>query len=214
MDKPFILSNIEASFRKKRFAIVRELVYRLSLPIRILDVGGTMNYWRGVGYDDLPLFECTLFNIVEQVDLDDGFYFTFGDACDLSRYRDRQFDLVFSNSVINLVGEGQKQRQMAMEIRRVGKSYCVQTPNRFFPVDWRTYVPFFHFLPKEAQSWLLRHTRVGLYNRTRGYDASTKRATRVRDLAKAEVRKLFPEGTIKSERVLGFTKSFVVYGSC
>ena len=71
----------------------------------------------------------------------------FGAARDLSRYSDREFDVVFSNSVINVVGDIWDQERMAKEIGRVGKRYFVQAPNRGFLVDWRTLVLCFHLLP-------------------------------------------------------------------
>ena len=211
MFKPAFVSNIELSFRKKRSEFLKELAFSLKPPIQILDVGGTMDYWRCVGYSFFKEFECTLLNIEKELDLDTGFQFTFGDACDLSRYDDMEFDLVLSNSVINLVGSFEEQRKMANEIRRVGKRYFVQAPNRFFPLDWRTLIPLFHFLPKKTQAWLFRQMRVGLYRRIKDYESSIKRATRVRDLSRREFLELFPEAKIKSEKVFGFSKSFIVY---
>jgi 2-polyprenyl-3-methyl-5-hydroxy-6-metoxy-1,4-benzoquinol methylase len=59
----------------------------------------------------------------------------------------RSFDIVFSNSVIEHVGDAESQQQFAHEIARVGRAYWVQTPNRRFPVEPHLLTPFLHFLP-------------------------------------------------------------------
>ncbi|MEM2045934.1 MAG: class I SAM-dependent methyltransferase, partial [Candidatus Bathyarchaeia archaeon] len=48
-------------------------------------------------------------------------------------FKDKSFDVVFSNSVIEHVGNYDDQKMCAEEIRRVGKCYFVQTPNFYFP---------------------------------------------------------------------------------
>lgn len=53
----------------------------------------------------------------------------------MKQFQDNEFDAVFSNSVIEHVGDYEAQRQMANEIMRVGKRYFVQTPNFYFPIE-------------------------------------------------------------------------------
>jgi hypothetical protein len=65
-----------------------------------------------------------------------------GDACHVTRFADESFDLVFSNSVIEHVGDEGKQAQFANEVRRLGRSYWVQTPSKYFPVEAHTGMPF------------------------------------------------------------------------
>src|ERR1017187_2845994 len=56
-------------------------------------------------------------------------------------FRDAAFDVVFSNSVIEHVGDAQSQRAFAREVARVGRAYWVQTPNRWFPVEQHLLTP-------------------------------------------------------------------------
>jgi hypothetical protein len=63
-------------------------------------------------------------------------------------FADRQFDLGFSNAVIEHVAGGrQGQRRFVAELCRVANRVFVATPNRFFPVDPHSLLPFVHWLP-------------------------------------------------------------------
>ena len=176
-------------------------------PASLLDVGGTVDFWRGCIPDGITV---TLINLFDQQPLD-GMKVLVGDGCDLSRFKDGSFDIVFSNSVICLVGGPQRQRQMASEIRRVGRRYFVQTANQRFPLDWRTMVPFFHWLPPVAQAWFFRRVSVGRYKKTETAEVAMELATRVRDVTFSECKALFPEGIFVRERFVGMTKSFMVH---
>jgi len=45
-------------------------------------------------------------------------------------------------------GRARGRRCFASEVRRVARSYWVQTPNRFFPIETHLWMPFVHLLPK------------------------------------------------------------------
>jgi len=180
----------------------------LPRPLTILDVGGTVDFWR----DSLLGLQSslTVFNIFEQTPIP-GVSVLVGDACDLSRFGDKSFDIVFSNPVIGHVGGWNRQQQMAREVRRVGRRYFVQTPNQGFPVDWRTLMPFFHWLSPTAQAWCFQRFPVGRYQRAASPSEALHWATRVRNLSRLEVIELFPAAELVSERVGGFTKSFILH---
>lgn len=69
-----------------------------------------------------------------------------GDACALP-FEDGQFDIVFSNAVVEHVGGRDRQRALVREALRVGRSVFLTTPNRWFPVDVHTRLPLVHWLP-------------------------------------------------------------------
>jgi hypothetical protein len=59
--------------------------------------------------------------------------------------------------VIEHVGPWEKQRQFAQEIRRVAKKgYFVATPNRNFPVEPHTLMPFYQFMSPALQRVALK----------------------------------------------------------
>jgi len=69
-----------------------------------------------------------------------------GDACALP-FEDGAFDIVFSNAVIEHVGGRERQRKLVSEAIRVGRRVFITTPNRRFPVEVHTRLPFVHWLP-------------------------------------------------------------------
>jgi SAM-dependent methyltransferase len=72
-----------------------------------------------------------------------------GDACALP-FADRSFDVVFSNAVIEHVGDAARQRLFVAEALRVGRRVFLTTPNRWFPIEVHTRLPLVHWLPGEV----------------------------------------------------------------
>jgi hypothetical protein len=73
-------------------------------------------------------------------------------------FADGAFDLGFSNAVIEHVAGGRHgQRQFLTELCRVARRVFVTTPNRLFPVDPHSLLPFVHWLPEgELRRRILR----------------------------------------------------------
>ena len=75
-------------------------------------------------------------------------------------FADGQFDLGFSNAVVEHVAGGRDgQREFVHELCRVARRVFVTTPNRWFPLEVHTLLPFVHWLPPEPRSRALG--RVG-----------------------------------------------------
>jgi SAM-dependent methyltransferase len=75
-----------------------------------------------------------------------GIRYVQGDACALP-FEDGEFDIVFSNAVVEHVGDRERQRALVSEAVRVGRRVFITTPNRWFPVEVHTRLPFVHWLP-------------------------------------------------------------------
>ena len=189
----------------RRFA--REL--QITAATRVLDVGGIPETW-----DMLPVRpRVTLLNTPRtKTELAGAPCWVAGDGRALP-FRDAAFDVVFSNSVIEHVGDADSQRRFAREIARVGRAYWVQTPNRWFPVEQHLLTPLVHWLPKRWQRSIVpRFTIWSALVRP----SADRRAfylahylDDVRLLSAAEFAALFPGARLIRERVCGWTKSLV-----
>ena len=116
--------SLALKVRKQRFQIFKDLIDALPRPLRILDVGGTEVFWEIMGFAGCHDFEIVILNIIDYLKTSyDNLTYVKGDARDLSPFKDNEFDVVFSNSVIEHVGSYQDQEKMALEIQRVGKVF-------------------------------------------------------------------------------------------
>jgi len=178
-------------------------------PVKLLDVGGSIKFWKILGLAAREDIDFTILNIVPRDDEDSRFQYLNGDARDLSRFDDGEFDVVFSNSVIEHVGGWEDQERMAREVRRVGRRYFVQTPNRFFPIEPHFLFPGFQFLPETAKVSLLMRFRLGWFPKAKTREEALSYAREIRLLTRREVQTLFPESRLISEKFYGLTKSFM-----
>jgi len=181
---------IHRKFRSQKVEILLRSVGENSQSLRLLDVGGAP----GIDGEFLSLY--SRFAEVVVVNLDaqpvevpscirlrklvaDGRALPF---------ESQSFDWVFSNAVIEHVGDWNDQLRFAEEIRRVAsKGYFVTTPNRHFPIDPHTLIPLYQYFPV----WLQR--RVAPYSP--GY---LRRYEVINLLSAAQMQRLFPEARILS----------------
>ena len=71
-----------------------------------------------------------------------------GEGCQLP-FRDGAFDLVFSNAVIEHVGNRARQARFVKECLRVARrGVFLAAPNRWFPYDTHVALPLIHWLPR------------------------------------------------------------------
>ena len=194
-------------FRGRRHKLFLERL-QPSRGERVLDVGGYPDFWR--------TFPCpadiTCLNLepTERIDALGGVSYVQGDARRLA-FADREFDIVFSNSVIEHVGDHDDQASFASEVRRVGEAYWVQTPNRWFFVEPHLLTPFIHYLPRRLQRRLIRRFSVwGLVTKPSPAQID-EFFTSTHLLTRRELKALFPDAQIHVERVAGLAKSFIAF---
>lgn len=200
--------SIVNKWRRKRFKHFENLIQQLPKPVKILDAGGTENFWLQMGYAGNEDLVITLLNTENQDTSFGNIKYIKGDAKDLSRFSDREFDVVFSNSVIEHVGSFGDQRQMANEVTRVGKSYFVQTPNYYFFMEPHFLFPFFQFLPTRIKIFLVTNFKMGWFEKCKTREEALQTINSVRLLKQNEFKKLFQGSVLLKERLFGFTKSF------
>ncbi len=203
-----LLASVVRRFRTRRMR--RFLAsFGVTKQTRVLDVGGTPLNW--LLADTKPAV--TLVNMPRGLEpAPPGFHTVAASGCELP-FPDRSFDILFSNSVIEHVRSAGERARFAEEVRRVGRSYCVQTPNRWFPVEPHLCTPFLHFLPRGVQAWIVRRITVWDWLERPSPDRREwyvgHYLNEVRLLTASELRALFPDAQILRERFLGLTKSLI-----
>lgn len=219
---PFIAKQnqdtLSAWFRRRRFGVVLEEIERISAAkgsCRIIDVGGRPEYWNPAL---ATLRRCkahvTVVNLENtQPKPEPLFDFRYGNACDLAEYADGSFDLAHSNSLIEHLGTWDNMKSCAGEIRRVAQSYYVQTPNFWFPYEPHFRVPFFHWLPEQVRARLLMTMAIGYFRKADTLDKAMQNIESVRLIDRRQLAELFPDASVRSERILGLVKSNIAIRS-
>ena len=201
------------NLRRKRFELFLSLIKNMLTPIKILDVGGTEIFWEnmnfGVSGSDEKNVEITLLNIELIGVKRPNFRSLLGDARNMDCFKDNEFDMVFSNSVIEHVGNFSDQKRMADEIKRVGKRYYIQTPNYHFPIEPHFLFPFFQFLPLSVRAGLINNFNLGNTNRIPDKKEAFSYVQNLQLLSYKKLSVLFPEANLHREKFMGMTKSFV-----
>jgi SAM-dependent methyltransferase len=108
-------------------------------------------------------------------------------------FADDEFDLAFSNSVIEHVAD---REAFAAEVMRVARGWWVQTPAFSFPVEPHALLPFAHWLPAPVRR---RYWRLGVAG---DYEE-------IALLRRAELARLLPGGRVVAERVGPLAKSWI-----
>ena len=205
---------ISTYFRTKRFAFIKSLLDKLTKggkKIKILDIGGTEDYWNSMGLNLGNNIEIVLLNLYKIEVKGPGFTSIEGDACNLEAFANKSFDLVFSNSVIEHLFSKQNQEKMANEVIRVGKNYYIQTPNKFFPIEPHWVFPFFQFLPFGVKVFLTKNFSLGHIPKAKNRQDAIDLVNEVILLSKKELRNLFSGSKLYIEKFIGFHKSYAVY---
>jgi hypothetical protein len=73
-------------------------------------------------------------------------------------FGNEEFDIVYSNAVLEHVGSLKRQAQFVAEACRVARSVFMVVPNRLFPVEVHTGIPLLHYLPQPLFRNLFRRT--------------------------------------------------------
>lgn len=196
-------------FRPKRKKAFMALFPEVAQGASVLDVGGTAGWWK----EDFPgKVNVSIVNVDDDLKQDvvrSGFRFYQADGRDLP-FEAKQFDLTFSNSVIEHVGDFQDQARFAAEAMRCSKKLYLQTPNKWFPVEPHLMTVFVQWLPNRIARRLLRYFSVwGLVARPSQQQIDDFLSS-TRLLTRAEMKQLFPNAEIREEKFLGLTKSFIV----
>lgn len=119
-------------------------------------------------------------------------------------FPDKSFDVCWSNAVLEHAGSRESQLELLREICRTAKHGFLSTPNRYFPIEVHTRIPFLHWLPKGLFDRILR--LVG-----RGWASGDyMNLLSQRELESLLSQAGFGKYTIKKNKFLFFTLDFSV----
>ncbi|MFT3857425.1 MAG: methyltransferase domain-containing protein [Aquabacterium sp.] len=196
-------------FRPARMQQIKDWFPVLNGKGAVLDVGGTWGWWKMM---DVPNRDITIVNLDtyhEKEVLAAGYKFSSANGCQLP-FADKQFDLAFSNSVIEHVGGLAEQRQFAKELMRCGKEIYLQTPAKCFPIEPHLMAPFIHWLPVGVQRYLVRWLSVWGWATRPNMKQIDEFLAGTRPMTRSEVVSMFPGCEIHTEKFMGLTKSYIV----
>lgn len=203
--------RINGPFRRARWALFAKDLDPKPTD-KILDVGGTPASWIK---SELTGLKVTLLNQWQFPDLPNNnkreiiFTSEKGDGCNLP-YNKNEFDISYSNSVIEHVGTWENQKAFAESIRKAGRKLWVQTPAKEFVIEPHYLSPFTHWLPARIQKRMNRWiTLWGWLHRPSPQKVSDM-VDELRLLSFREMKILFPDCEIRREKFLGIlTKSYI-----
>lgn len=158
----FHFSKMILKARKRLFQRLTETVNLNSLET-ILDIGATADQKNDDSNFFLKNFLCC--KKITALSNEDAHWleqeypnikFVLGDGRCMP-FSDNSFDFVFSNAVIEHVGNLSQQEKFIQESIRVSKKHIFfTTPNRWYPIEFHTLLPLIHFLPKHIHRNILK----------------------------------------------------------
>ena len=211
-------NSLGSYFRKKRIKVFVTMLNQIQAnPISILDVGGRSDFWENMSDNiDITKLNITITNLEDNRDSNTKYRYIQADARKLP-FKDKEFDVVFSNSVIEHI-EGSdgvtfiEQKKMAEEVLRVGNYFYIQTPNYWFPFEPHFLFPFFQFLPFFLKIWLVQNFSLGWFEKCKYKKDAERLIKSIRLLNLKEMRELFPSSNTYKEKIFVLTKSITKYG--
>jgi len=203
-------NSLGNKFRKKRFSFFLKKFDSLNKPITLLDIGGKINFWENRGLAGNNDYKITVLNIEKEKSNYSNINCLIGDATNLNQFKNKSFDIVHSNSVIEHLYNFENQKKMVSEIMRVGKKHIVQTPNKYFFLEPHYLLPFFDIIPKKLKYFILTKTKL---SRLKKWDKkfASQYIEEIRLLSLKEMKELFPNSKIYFEKFLGMNKSFTMH---
>lgn len=208
-----IFERLSARSRAAKLAMLGQLIGTNPAP-RVLDLGGQVESARPL----LELLPEGARVVVVNVTADEirrtraeGLPVrpVVGDARTLP-FPDRAFDLVYSNAVIEHLGSEAAQYEMAGEIQRVGRTWFVTTPNRWFPFEFHTRLPLVSWLPPP----LLRRSAAAFsYNHVRRRYMSGNDQSDLCLLSARRLQRMFPSSRLVKNRITLWPETLTVYGA-
>ena len=209
-------NSLVSRIRYKRIKPLLDLIFDTHKKygfVSIVDIGGTESYWNMIPLKYLIEHNVTitLVNLPHpDVPADHGiFKFLEADGCNLFEIYDKQFHIAHSNSVIEHVGDWSRMKQFSIEFNRIAKTFFIQTPSFWFPIEPHFMMPIFHWLPRPTRVYLVSKYQLGHWKMASSIDEAVQIVETARLLNHKMFSSLFPNAEISVEKIFGISKSYV-----
>lgn len=174
----------------------------------VIDLGGTVETWLR---SPVRPARVHVVNLEEHPpEVPDWIRAEYGDACALPKdiLTSGDYDLVYSNSVIEHVGGHAQRTRFADAVNALAARHWVQTPYRYFPIEPHWLFPGFQFLPLNARAqlaryWPLAHSRAG------STEEGLRSAMGTELISRSEMKHYFPDSRVLNEHMAGLVKSLI-----
>ena len=203
---------LQRRFRKSRAELIKRMVPNIE-GASIIDVGGSLPFWREVG-SILKPGSVRIFNISQHratmfMDQSAGPDWLSLELYDGKRLpvADNAADIAICNSVIEHVPPAAREN-LAAELQRVARTYIVQTPSPLFPVELHFGLPFVHWLPRTMGRQIVPISPFAVFSKVdaKQYFDDTQLLT------KRELTEYFPGCEVVTEALAGLPKSNIAFG--
>jgi hypothetical protein len=196
--------SIGTHLRARRWAVFGERFPEIE-KMRVLDLGGTAKHWETSPYRPVSV---VVVNLLPEASDAEWITAVQGDACAVpDDVRRSDFDLVYSNSLLEHLGGHARRMIFGSEVRSLAPHHWVQTPYRYFPIEPHWLLPGLQFLPLNMRAKAIRYWPLSPA-RPRGRQALDD-VLEVELVSVTEMKYIFDDSEILRERVLGLTKSLI-----
>ena len=120
-------------------------------------------------------------------------------------FPDKKFDVLFCSAVLEHVGDDGAQERFVHECIRVAKKVYLTTPNKLFPIEFHTYLPFVHYLPRSMHQKILRGLKMNFWAKTENLNLLTRK--KLYNSVPEEARK---NAQIYGNRMLGMLTNLIL----
>jgi 2-polyprenyl-3-methyl-5-hydroxy-6-metoxy-1,4-benzoquinol methylase len=207
-----LFSSLSEKSRTRKLEILNAS-FPFDEKTRVLDVGGQVQGAQGQFINQYPHLEnVTVVNIRDEhlVAIREEYPQITTRVADARKlpFDDDEFDIVYSNAVIEHVGGWEDQVAMAREVSRVAKNWFVTTPNRWFPFEFHLRLPFVSWLPAPL---LLKAASIYSYDHgQKRYRSGLEQHLRL--ISRRELAKLFPGSQIHALKITVAPETLVAVG--
>ena len=121
---------------------------------------------------------------------------------------DLSSDIVISSATIEHVGDDYNKNYMIKNITLLTKKYfIITTPNRYYPIDFHTKLPFLHWLPKKIHRKILKLLGLDFFSKEENLDLLSYNDLKnlTNDIQNFDIE-------IKKIKFLGLTSNLIIFG--